>query len=394
MSPVLDGVLAGIATAWSYCFVLLQFVRAQARLSTMSGSILDLMAFDFFGATLTRRPGEGDLEFSARVRSNLLLPRATRQATSDMMQTLTGLAPVIFEPRRGSDAGAYGSPWLGYGSNVMPFQYLITIDAAGPSVRRETEASYIDQAGQLKLAPRHALRPLYANGAASSALIESRSWNLIKDSVAWSGFSPADPGSVAAWGIDNSDPLGLWPNQPVLRMTIGGSGLIVGPSVSAYIGTGAACASIWVLIPSGHTLISLAVSVTDGLLTTVAPGGPVRRRSLAARVREPGYRVGQRANDDGTYRRRCRFDDVGRCDHTMLADRTRDGSEQLYSVVWTDRDAGRRCCLHVARHLWRRRVHATGRAGHDWSCRSCWQHRLVERAIQAAMTVRHFPNLS
>jgi hypothetical protein len=271
MSPVLDGVLAGIATAWSYCFVLLQFVRAQARLSTMSGSILDLMAFDFFRATLTRRPGEGDLEFSARVRSNLLLPRATRQATSDMMQTLTGLAPVIFEPRRGSDAGAYGSPWLGYGSNVMPFQYLITIDAAGPSVRRETEASYIDQAGQLKLAPRHALRPLYANGAASSALIESRSWNLIKDSVAWSGFSPADPGSVAAWGIDNSDPLGLWPNQPVLRMTIGGSGLIVGPSVSAYIGTGAACASIWVFIPSGHTLISLAVSVTDGLSTTVAP---------------------------------------------------------------------------------------------------------------------------
>ncbi len=270
MSPVLDGVLAGIAAAWSYCFALLQFVRAQARLSTMSGSLLDLMAFDFFGATLTRRPGEGDLEFSARIGSNLLLPRATRQATSDMLLSLTGLVPVIFEPRRGGDAGGYGSAWFGYGSNAMPFQYLISINAPGSDVRRETEASYIDQAGRLKLAPRHALRPLYANGAASSALIESRSWNLIKDSVAWSGFSPADPGSVAAWGIEDSDPLALWPSNPVLRMTIAGSGLIVGPSVSTYIGTGAACASIWILIPSGHTLMSLAISVTDGLVSSVA----------------------------------------------------------------------------------------------------------------------------
>lgn len=271
LSPVLDGVLAGIATAWAYCFALLQFVRSQARLSTMSGSLLDLMAFDFFGATLIRRPGEGDLEFSARVRSNLLLPRATRQATGDMMQSLTGLAPVIFEPRRGSDAGGYGSAWLGYGSNAMPFQYLISVDAAGPGVRRETEASYIDQAGQLQLAPRHVLRPLYTDGAAASTLIENRSWNLIKDSVAWSGFSPAEPGSVAAWDIEASSSLALWPGKPSLSVTIAGSGLVAGPSVSIYIGAGAACASIWIMIPSGHTLLSLALSVTDAVVSSVAP---------------------------------------------------------------------------------------------------------------------------
>ncbi len=268
-TPVLDGILAGIAAAWTYGFNLLEFVRAQTRLSTMSGSLLDLFAGDFFGTILRRRVGEGDLEFSARVRSNLLVPRATRQATIDTLRSLTSLEPEIFEPGRASDTGGYGSGPVRLGSAFMPFQSLVTINASAATAR-ESEASYLDQGGKLSIAPRHVLRPLYARGAFVSNLIEQRGYNLIKDSVGWSGFQPCFTGAVAQWTIDSQGVSGLWAGQPTLRMSVTGAGQVSGPAVSAYTGSDPVSASAWVRLPAGHSLTSLNLVVSDGTSNDVA----------------------------------------------------------------------------------------------------------------------------
>ena len=48
-TPVLDGLLSGLGSAWSFCFGLLGTVAQQTRVATASGSFLDMMAADFFG---------------------------------------------------------------------------------------------------------------------------------------------------------------------------------------------------------------------------------------------------------------------------------------------------------------------------------------------------------
>ena len=136
-TPVLDSLLAGLAWAWSWAYGLLQYVRAQTRLASATDSWLDIIAQDFFGLRITRRPAETDDSFRARVRRELLRDRGTRAAVSAAIQDLTGREPRIFEPANPSDAGGYGSlvgagGGLGYGAaggwgNLnLPFQCFVT----------------------------------------------------------------------------------------------------------------------------------------------------------------------------------------------------------------------------------------------------------------------------
>lgn len=134
-TPVLDALLAGAATAWSWCYMQLASVKAQARLSTAFGVGLDLLANDFFGQAVVRS-GESDGAFRARIGKELLRPKATRAALAAVLTDLTGRGPVIFEPTRPADTGAYssdqGTPLGlayseagGWGSLRMPFQTLL-----------------------------------------------------------------------------------------------------------------------------------------------------------------------------------------------------------------------------------------------------------------------------
>jgi hypothetical protein len=136
-TPVLDALLNGWASAWAGLYLLLQFMRAQARIATASGVWLDFIATDYFGRTIYRFVAETDTQFSARIRRELLRPRATRAALISALTDLTGRVPLVFEPRRATDTGGYGSLGMtmgtglgygvagGYGSLLLPFQVFV-----------------------------------------------------------------------------------------------------------------------------------------------------------------------------------------------------------------------------------------------------------------------------
>ncbi len=131
-TPVLDAVLMGLANGWSWLYALLGTVKAQTRLATAAGVLLDIAAADYFGGALPRRAGEADAAFSTRIRASLLAPRATRAGLSLALTALTGRVPVIFEPLNATDTGGYNTNTLGYnrlggyGSMNLPFQFFVT----------------------------------------------------------------------------------------------------------------------------------------------------------------------------------------------------------------------------------------------------------------------------
>lgn len=137
-SPVLDAVLAGIGYVWAQSYALLSYVRLQARITTATDVFLDLIACDFFGSGLQRRTTEADVNYRARILASLLPPAGTRAALIAKLVTLTGRAPIVFEPRNAMDTGGYGTrgsnAWSGlaynaaggYGCLAEPFQCFVT----------------------------------------------------------------------------------------------------------------------------------------------------------------------------------------------------------------------------------------------------------------------------
>lgn len=130
-SPILDIVLSGLASAWAWAYAMVQYAKAQTRIATATDAFLDMIAADYFGYTLRRRVQELDAAFSARIRASLLPPAGTRGALIARLTTLTGRAPVVFEPNNAGDTGGYGIACGygvagGYGSLTMPWQAFVT----------------------------------------------------------------------------------------------------------------------------------------------------------------------------------------------------------------------------------------------------------------------------
>lgn len=115
LSPLRDAVLAGIANVLAFSFSQLTYLRKQTRIATATDGFLDLIAGDFFGGSLYRATHQSDDSFRAKIIANILRERGTRNAVVSILTQLTGRAPIIFEPRRPADTGAYGGPGLGYG---------------------------------------------------------------------------------------------------------------------------------------------------------------------------------------------------------------------------------------------------------------------------------------
>jgi hypothetical protein len=129
-TPILDALLAGLASAWSGVYGLLQYVRAQTRIASASGIFLDMASADYLGGALPRRAGEADAAYGARLMGNLISPRATRASLTATLTTLTGRAPKIFEPLNPADTGAYNfntgyNTAGGYGSRNLPYQFFV-----------------------------------------------------------------------------------------------------------------------------------------------------------------------------------------------------------------------------------------------------------------------------
>jgi hypothetical protein len=136
-APILDGLLTGLSSGWSWVYQQLQYVRAQTRIASATDIWLDIIAQDYFGPRLVRRTGQGDPAFRSTIQHELFRERATRNAVVSLLHDLTGRPPLVFEPARTADTGgytsstgggggiAYGSAG-GWGSLALPFQCFIT----------------------------------------------------------------------------------------------------------------------------------------------------------------------------------------------------------------------------------------------------------------------------
>jgi hypothetical protein len=133
-APVLTSVLTSQADQFNFIYQYLQFAANQTRIKTATGGWLDLIAWDFFGSRFLRRLGEPDASFAARIIKEILRPRQTRAAISQMVVDLVGTPPQIQEAWNPFDWGCYGNPaggcgygiGIGYGSLRYPNQVFIT----------------------------------------------------------------------------------------------------------------------------------------------------------------------------------------------------------------------------------------------------------------------------
>lgn len=131
-STILDGLLSGLAWASAHVYDLIQYAALQTRIKTATDGWLDMIAGDFFGDALKRATNQTDASFRARIIINLMRERATRKSVTLVLQDVTGRTPIIFEPQRPADTGAYRQPVTaygaagGYGSMLLPCQAFVT----------------------------------------------------------------------------------------------------------------------------------------------------------------------------------------------------------------------------------------------------------------------------
>lgn len=131
-TPILNGLLNGLAYAGAYVYGLLSYARLQTRIKTATDGWLDMIAADFFGDALLRAANQTDESFRGRILINIFRERATRAGLIKILQDLTGRTPIVVEPTRPMDTGSYGGPLIGYGvagaygSMLMPFQAFVT----------------------------------------------------------------------------------------------------------------------------------------------------------------------------------------------------------------------------------------------------------------------------
>lgn len=281
-TPVLDGLLTGLGSAWAFCFGLLSTVAAQTRISSAAGSFLDMISVDFFGSALPRGNGEIDRSFRLRINANLLMRRGTRQDVENAVAQVTSVTPLICEPTQASDCGGYGgsgdatagrggycTPGSRYGSDGYPFQYFVKVPAsasfaAGVITRREATATFIDANGLIQFAAPMVLRPNYQDGTYVGPLLEGRGFNLISDSRGWTGFaqSPVSGGSGASW-VNQAAATALFAADAVLQVTGSVGVRVPGPSVDVAAGDATVTASCWTFIPPGSGLSAVELAVTD-----------------------------------------------------------------------------------------------------------------------------------
>jgi hypothetical protein len=133
-NPLVNALIAAAAAVLAFAYSLFAYAQAQARIRTATGIWLDIVAQDFFGSRIVRSSGQSDDSFRALILANLLRPRATRQAISDVVQALTAFAPQIIEPFRPVDCGAYSVGYAcyggagAYGSVSLPAQAFLVAD--------------------------------------------------------------------------------------------------------------------------------------------------------------------------------------------------------------------------------------------------------------------------
>lgn len=133
---ILFGILRAIGSQLAAVNDALVYAKNSTRIATAISNELDIIALDYFGTTLVRRPEETDDSFRTRILSHLLPDGATRAAVSSKLAEVTGVTPRILEPWSTKDnacynkfsfygidtisnPGRYGSPKLRYQGFVI-----------------------------------------------------------------------------------------------------------------------------------------------------------------------------------------------------------------------------------------------------------------------------------
>jgi hypothetical protein len=130
--PIVDALVAAGAAAWAWCYSLYAYAVLQTRILTSTGGWLDLAAYDFFGDNIQRSSGQSDESFLNTIKINMFRERGTRAGLISILEDLTGNTPIVIEPTRPQDCGAYGAPNIGYGvagaygSMLTPYQCFVT----------------------------------------------------------------------------------------------------------------------------------------------------------------------------------------------------------------------------------------------------------------------------
>lgn len=200
ITPLLDGLIQGLAWAGSFIYSLYAYAKLQTRIKTATEGWLDMIAADFFGSTLVRSINQSDTAFRARIIVNLFRERATRAGIVSVLKDLTGRAPIIFEPLRPADTGAYSAPNSGYGaaggygSVLLPFQAFVTalrpIGSGIPLVAGYGLANY----GATNGGP---------GGYGTASIIEYGSLDMVKDSISdadiYAAVDSVKPAATIVW---------------------------------------------------------------------------------------------------------------------------------------------------------------------------------------------------
>jgi hypothetical protein len=193
-TPILDGLLSGLAQAWSGLYAGLQQVVGQTRMATASGIFLDMASADYLGGRLPRRAGEADAAYRDRLLGNLITQGATRAGLVAALTNLTQRAPAIFEPLNATDTGGYNvnlgyNLAGGYGSRHLPFQFFVT--AYRPNDTPVSNAGgYRSGPGGYGAAPMIYADAAELSGAISDAEIYSTAAAVLPTStIAWMNIS-------------------------------------------------------------------------------------------------------------------------------------------------------------------------------------------------------------
>jgi len=131
-APVLQGILIGFGTVFSWIVQLFSQVKAQCRLQSAEGPFLELIAADYFGSgNFGRMTGESDTAYRNRIVGNIRVDRNTRAAVAASITQLTGLTPRIIEPWNSQDCGGWAAidaavagGGVGYGTSGLRYGTL------------------------------------------------------------------------------------------------------------------------------------------------------------------------------------------------------------------------------------------------------------------------------
>lgn len=200
-TPILDAVLQGLAYAGSFVYSLWAYAKLQTRVLTATDGWLDMIAADFFGTAIVRKANQTDASFRAAIIANLLREKATRKSIISVLTQITGRAPLVVEPQRPADTGAYSAPNSGYsvagayGSILLPYQAFVTAYRP-PTSGIPMVAGYGSPSGAYST-------PSYAEYASLSMIQGS-----VQDADIYAAIDSVKPAGTIIWANIENNPAG------------------------------------------------------------------------------------------------------------------------------------------------------------------------------------------